>query len=202
MRLVGYILLVLIGAAIGSYWPLTPYLPPKDTALETVRDNVPFLADWLPEADEAEAVEESTEVLEESAETGSEAVEETIELAEEIAEYVVVGASTEAAEEAAAQDVEAADLTVHIFHNHFEPDYLSIIVGDTVRFHNMQEMPEGGHTLVTDDSSIESPELDVDQTWEHTFEAAATYKFHVVGHEWAKADVTIVVQSASAAPQD
>ncbi len=105
-------------------------------------------------------------------------------------------------QEAAAQDVEAADLTVHIFHNHFEPDSLSIIVGDTVRFHNMQEMPEGGHILMTDDSSIESPELDVDQTWEHTFEEAATYKFHVVGHEWAEADVTVVVRSASTALQD
>ena len=84
MRLVGYILLVLIGTVIGSYWPATSYLPPKDTVLETVRDNVPFLADWLPEADEAEApeaVEESTEVLEESADTASEAVEETIESA-------------------------------------------------------------------------------------------------------------------------
>ncbi len=114
MRLVGYILLVLIGTVIGSYWPATPYLPPKETVLETVRDNVPFLADWLPEADEAEApeaVEESTEVLEESAETASEAVEETIESAEETAEYVVVGAATEAAEETVEEVVDQPPIT-------------------------------------------------------------------------------------------
>ncbi len=102
MRLVGYIVLLLLGVVIGSYFPLTAYLPPKDTVLETVRDNVPFLADWLPEADEAEApeaLEESTEALEESRETASETVEETIESAEEAIEDVVEDAATETAEE-------------------------------------------------------------------------------------------------------
>ncbi len=62
MRLVGYIVLMLIGAVIGSYSPLTSYLPPKDTVIETVRDNIPFLADWLPEADETEPVVETEPV--------------------------------------------------------------------------------------------------------------------------------------------
>ena len=62
MRLVGYIVLVLIGAVIGTYWPATSYLPPKDTVIETVRGNVPFLADWLPEADETEPVVETEPV--------------------------------------------------------------------------------------------------------------------------------------------
>lgn len=54
MRLIGYVFLILIGAVAASYWPLTPYLPPIETVYQTVRDNAPFLADWLPEADETD----------------------------------------------------------------------------------------------------------------------------------------------------
>ncbi len=54
MRFLGYIILVLIGVVIGTYCPATAYLPSKETVMDTVRDNVPFLADWLPEADEAD----------------------------------------------------------------------------------------------------------------------------------------------------
>ncbi len=54
MRLLGYVILILIGAVAGSYWPLTPYLPPIETVYQTVRDNAPFLADWLPQADETD----------------------------------------------------------------------------------------------------------------------------------------------------
>ncbi len=55
MRFLGYIVLVLIGVVIGTYWPATAYLPPRDTVMETIGDNAPFLADWLPEAEEDEA---------------------------------------------------------------------------------------------------------------------------------------------------
>ncbi len=48
MRFVGYLILVLIGAVIGTYWPLTAYLPPKDDVMQVIEDNAPFLADWLP----------------------------------------------------------------------------------------------------------------------------------------------------------
>ncbi len=58
MRFFGYIILVLIGVVIGTYCPATTYLPPKETVMDTVRNNAPFLADWLPEADEAEPEEE------------------------------------------------------------------------------------------------------------------------------------------------
>lgn len=54
MRLLGYVVLMLIGAVAASYWPLTPYLPPIETVYQTVRDNAPFLADWLPDADETD----------------------------------------------------------------------------------------------------------------------------------------------------
>ncbi len=50
----GYVVLMLIGAVAASYWPLTPYLPPIETVYQTVRDNAPFLADWLPDADETD----------------------------------------------------------------------------------------------------------------------------------------------------
>ena len=60
MRFFGYIILVLIGVVIGSYCPAKAYLPPKETVMDIVRDNAPFLADWLPEADEAEPEEEES----------------------------------------------------------------------------------------------------------------------------------------------
>jgi len=70
MRFVGYIVWVLIGVVIGTYWPLTAYLPPKDTVIETVRDNAPFLADWLPEADDAEPEDEAEEASSDSPDPG------------------------------------------------------------------------------------------------------------------------------------
>ena len=48
MRVIVYIVFALIGAVVASYWPLTAYLPPTETIIETS----PFLADWLPDADE------------------------------------------------------------------------------------------------------------------------------------------------------
>ncbi len=54
MRLFGYVVLMLIGAVAASYWPLTPYLPPIEAVYQTVRDNAPFLADWLPDVDETD----------------------------------------------------------------------------------------------------------------------------------------------------
>lgn len=59
MRFVGYLIVALIGAVAASYWPLTPILPSKSTVVETLRDNAPFLADWLPEAEDAAPVEEA-----------------------------------------------------------------------------------------------------------------------------------------------
>src|SRR5919108_5176783 len=50
----------------------------------------------------------------------------------------------------------AGETTVQVGHNRLEPPEISIAAGDTVTFHNQDEMP-GGHTLLADDGSFESP---------------------------------------------
>lgn len=65
MRLIGYLLLIGIGAVAASYFPLTPFLPAKATVMSAIEDNAPFLADWLPE-DVATEPEEATETLADS----------------------------------------------------------------------------------------------------------------------------------------
>ncbi len=62
MRILGYLILVLITAVAASYWPLTSYLPPKDTVIETVRTNAPFLADWIPESSDSDSIDEADSV--------------------------------------------------------------------------------------------------------------------------------------------
>ena len=70
MRFVGYIVLVLIGVIIGTYWPAASYLPPKATVMETIGDNAPFLAEWLPEADEAEPEDDAEPASSDSSDPG------------------------------------------------------------------------------------------------------------------------------------
>jgi plastocyanin len=71
-----------------------------------------------------------------------------------------------------------------------DPAELKIKAGDTVVFHNMQEMP-GGHTVVADDGSFESPPLAKDEQWKHTFEKPGTYGIHVKQHPMAKGKVIV-----------
>jgi plastocyanin len=80
--------------------------------------------------------------------------------------------------------------TVQVGHNRLEPAEISIAAGDTVTFHNRDEMP-GGHTLVADDGSFESPALGKDTSWSHTFAKPGTYAYHIKQHAGAKGRVVV-----------
>ena len=100
-----------------------------------------------------------------------------------------------------AQNDELAVHNVDVYHNRFEPAELTINAGETVRFLNLEAMPEGdpGHVLTTDDGSIASPELDKDDTWEHTFDQTGTHHFAIKGHHWAPTGIIVTVSSTSTA---
>ncbi|MDH3519988.1 MAG: hypothetical protein OEM49_05970 [Myxococcales bacterium] len=85
----------------------------------------------------------------------------------------------------------AADVMVHVGHNRLDPAAVSIAVGDTVTFHNMDAMP-GGHTVATEDGALSSPPLQKDQAWSHKFTEPGSFGFHIVEHPAAK--TTIVVK--------
>jgi plastocyanin len=84
----------------------------------------------------------------------------------------------------------AGELMIHVGHNKLDPAEASIAVGDTVVFHNLDEMP-GGHTIVADDGSFESPGLAKDASWSHTFETAGTYSYHIKEHPAAKGKIIV-----------
>ncbi len=83
------------------------------------------------------------------------------------------------------------DTMVHVGHNKIDPTDISIASGDSVTFHNLDQMP-GGHTIVADDGSFESPPLGKDEKWTREFPEPGTYGIHIVQHPTAKA--TIVVE--------
>ncbi len=83
------------------------------------------------------------------------------------------------------------DMMVHVGHNKIDPADISIGAGDTVTFHNLDQMP-GGHTIVADDGSFESPPLGKDEKWTPEFSEPGTHGIHIKQHPTAKA--TIVVE--------
>lgn len=84
----------------------------------------------------------------------------------------------------------ADEVMVHVGHNKIDPAVVNVKVGDTVVFHNLDQMP-GGHTVVADDGALSSPPLDKDASWSHTFDKAGTYGFHIKEHPTAKAKVIV-----------
>jgi plastocyanin len=84
----------------------------------------------------------------------------------------------------------AADTRVEVGHNRLAPARVEIAVGDSVTFHNVDQMP-GGHTVVADDGSFSSPPLAKDQDWSHTFEKAGSFGVHIKEHPGAKATVEV-----------
>jgi plastocyanin len=84
-----------------------------------------------------------------------------------------------------------ADTTVvKVGHNRLDPAQCTVDAGSAVTFHNEDEMP-GGHTIVADDGSFESPPLAKDQEWSHTFEKAGTYTYSIKQHPSAKGTITV-----------
>ena len=83
-----------------------------------------------------------------------------------------------------------ADVEVTVGHNRIEPAQVKVEVGDTVTFHNVDEMP-GGHTIVAKDGSFESPPLAKDQKWSHTFEKAGSHEIQIRQHPDAVGEIVV-----------
>lgn len=84
----------------------------------------------------------------------------------------------------------AGDAMVHVGHNSLQPAKVSIAVGESVVFHNMDEMP-GGHTIVSKDGALSSQPLAKNDTWSHEFEEPGEFEFHIKEHPDARMTVTV-----------
>ena len=84
----------------------------------------------------------------------------------------------------------AGEAKVEVGHNRLTSGSITIGPGDTVSFHNVDQMP-GGHTVVADDGSFSSPPLAKDQAWSHTFEKAGSFGVHIKEHPGAKATIEV-----------
>jgi len=80
--------------------------------------------------------------------------------------------------------------TVAVGHNRLTPSELTVPPGTTVTFENQDEMP-GGHTIVADDGSFQSPALAKGQTWSHSFEKPGIYPYSIKEHPTAKGSVSV-----------
>ncbi len=83
-----------------------------------------------------------------------------------------------------------AETIVEVGHNRLEPAAVMIKKGDTVTFVNKDQMP-GGHTIVANDGTFESPPLGKDESWSHTFDEFGDYGFSIQQHPSAKGTVTV-----------
>ena len=83
-----------------------------------------------------------------------------------------------------------AAATVRLGHNRVEPAQVEVEPGAVVRFHNEDAMP-GGHTVVADDGSFESPPLDKGETFDHAFDESGSFGFHLKEHPDAKGTVVV-----------
>ena len=84
----------------------------------------------------------------------------------------------------------ASDVTVTIRHGSLEPPEVIVAMGDTVTFRNLDKMP-GGHSIVADDGSFESPALDAGERWSHTFQKLGMFPYHVGEHPKVKGKVIV-----------
>jgi plastocyanin len=84
----------------------------------------------------------------------------------------------------------AAGPTVRVGHDKLDPAVLRVEPGTTVVFHNVDEMP-GGHTVIADDGSFQSPPLAKDQDWSHTFSRIGTFTYSIKEHPAAKGRIVV-----------
>lgn len=84
----------------------------------------------------------------------------------------------------------AHGVTVKIGHNRIEPEEVTVRQGGIVHFVNEDAMP-GGHTLVADDGSFESPGLPKGGDWHHTFAEPGVYSYHIKEHPSANGRVIV-----------
>jgi len=84
----------------------------------------------------------------------------------------------------------AAGPTVTVGHNRIDPAKVSIKKGESVTFHNVDEMP-GGHTIAADDGSFSSPPLKKDESFTQKFDKPGTVHIHIVQHPNAKGEIDV-----------
>jgi plastocyanin len=83
-----------------------------------------------------------------------------------------------------------ADVTVVIGHGSFDPAQVKLEKGESVIFHNVQEMP-GGHTVVADDGSWKSPALALDGKFSKRFEQSGIVKIHLEQHPDVAGEIVV-----------
>lgn len=79
---------------------------------------------------------------------------------------------------------------IALSHSQIEPARVEIKAGESVSFKNVVDMP-GGHTVVADDGSFESPPLNKGESWTHSFAKSGSYKFHLKQHPGTKGEVVV-----------
>ena len=84
----------------------------------------------------------------------------------------------------------AGEVVVKLGHNKIEPAMVPLQAGDKVVFHNLDEMP-GGHSVVADDGSFQSPPLAKDAKWTQVFEKPGSYGIHLKEHPTTKATIEV-----------
>jgi plastocyanin len=81
-----------------------------------------------------------------------------------------------------------ADVTVKIRNFKFEPANLTIAVGKTVQFINLDEEP---HTATATEGAFDSKALDTHQTWTYTATKPGTYPYICSIHPFMKGTLTV-----------
>ena len=82
--------------------------------------------------------------------------------------------------------------TIEVSHSDLSPELLNLFVGTTVHFNNTVAMP-GGHVIVDESGTIESPALkEPGDGWHYTFDQAGTFEIYIKQHPSAKARIVVV----------
>ncbi|MGH2541998.1 MAG: plastocyanin/azurin family copper-binding protein, partial [Ardenticatenaceae bacterium] len=88
------------------------------------------------------------------------------------------------------------DATVEVSNFDFTPDFVSIEVGDSVTWNNVQ----GFHSVEADDSSFSSgPPAGAPWTFVHQFDTAGTYTYHCAVHASMTGTVEVTERSVRSA---
>jgi plastocyanin len=84
----------------------------------------------------------------------------------------------------------AGDVMVHVGHDKLDPAEVTIPADTTVVFHNLDQMP-GGHSIVADDGSFQSPGLAKNESWSHTFSETGVYPYSIKEHSAARGKIIV-----------
>jgi plastocyanin len=89
-----------------------------------------------------------------------------------------------------AADGEACE--VEIENSAFVPANIEVAAGTTVTWENYDDPAAvGPHTVTADDGSFDSGNLEMDQTFSHTFDTAGDYAYHCENHPNMTGSVTV-----------